>query len=231
MVATSAADGSSALMPITRVGHARAAAAATRPACVPPEELAWTMTSGIELRGEFGDRQGKRERAGRGVDAPSGITTGRSPAARASARSDPWRVRGPRATRRSGPRRRAGRRAARWRSAIRRAAVGHERAAHAQPGRGGRRDAGVVRLHAAARDEHVGPVGERPPRHERQLANLVAAEPERDGVVPLDEEPGAAAEGRPQARAIRRASGIRGQERRQGTCAARASARKGHGRP
>jgi hypothetical protein len=61
-------------------------------------------------------------------------------------------------------------------------------AAHAEAGRdrgGGTR---VVRLDAAAGDERVGPVRLRLCRDEPELANLVAAEPERDRVVALGEE-------------------------------------------
>jgi hypothetical protein len=60
----------------------------------------------------------------------------------------------------------------------------------------------VVRLDSPAGDQGVGPVGQRLRRHELELPDLVPAEPERDGIVPLDEERRPAAELAAQAREI-----------------------------
>ena len=52
----------------------------------------------------------------------------------------------------------------------------------------------MVRLNAAAGDERVGAGLQRVGSDELQLAHLVAAERKRQGIVALDQEPGAAAE-------------------------------------
>ena len=58
----------------------------------------------------------------------------------------------------------------------------------------------MVRLHAAGGDERVGALGLRASGDERELADLVSAEPERNRVVALDEEARAAADERGQPR-------------------------------
>ena len=73
-------------------------------------------------------------------------------------------------------------------------AVRDEHASQTEPGRGGRRHARVIRLHAAARDQRVGPSREGIRGDEPHLADLVAAEREPDRVVALDEQARAAAE-------------------------------------
>ncbi len=62
----------------------------------------------------------------------------------------------------------------------------HEHAVQAQVGGDGRHLAGVVRLHAADRDERVAPLGERVGREVLELAGLVATEGEAGvAVLPL----------------------------------------------
>jgi hypothetical protein len=47
----------------------------------------------------------------------------------------------------------------------------------------------MIRLDAAAGDEGVGAIGNGPGGNERELPDLVAAEAEGEGVVPLGEQP------------------------------------------
>ena len=93
------------------------------------------------------------------------------------------------------------------RRTCRRCPVRHQNAAHAEPrGNGGRR-AGVIRLHAAARDQRVGPLGARARRNELQLADLVAAESKRNRIVALRQERRRAAQGGAQPRQLVDGSG------------------------
>ena len=58
---------------------------------------------------------------------------------------------------------------------------------------------GVVRLHATRGDEGVGAIGERARANQLEFANLVAAEPERDRIITLDEQARATAQDGPKA--------------------------------
>ena len=212
-----AADGSSALI----ADHAACAGRAARqpaitPACVPPDDVESTI-SPADGSGRAARRRRARRRPRRsGVDAPSGITNGP-----ASLRAQLRRglVHGGRAglARRDVAdlgaeqpieqrvRRRPGRRRP----------VGHEHAPQPHPRRHRRRRPRVIRLDAAGRDQRVGPFGQRLRRHELELADLVAAEPERNRVVALDEQRAAAAQGLARGeRARRRASARIARERR-----------------
>jgi hypothetical protein len=80
------------------------------------------------------------------------------------------------------------------RQPCRRLTVRDQDRAHAEFRRGRRRRSRVIRLHAARGDQRVGAVGHCARRHERQLSDLVAAEPERDRIVTLDEETRSSAE-------------------------------------
>ena len=85
------------------------------------------------------------------------------------------------------------------RGLLRRAVRDEDRAqSHLRRGRGGRTR--VIRLDAAGRDQRVGALVARARRDERELADLVPAEPERDRIVALDEEARAAADHRGKAR-------------------------------
>ena len=72
----------------------------------------------------------------------------------------------------------------------RRRAVGDEDAAETHPRGDARGGARMIRLDAAGRDQRVGAVEDRLRRHQPQLAHLVAAESERNGIVALDEQAG-----------------------------------------
>ena len=74
-----------------------------------------------------------------------------------------------------------------WR--LRTLAVGDEDASHAEPSGRRRSRAHVIRLHAADGDERVRTTSARLGRDETELADLVAAKAERDGIVALDENP------------------------------------------
>ena len=154
---------------------------ATSPACVPPDDVECTMTSGganllEELRDGVGERRGAERRRGAEWDHVGAAGPPRAaPAAAAS-------ISVARASRvgdvadlgaEQSCQQRVRRRALGWR------AVGDEHAAQAQPGgrRGG--DARVIRLHAAARDERVGLPREGVGGHQPHLADFVAAERER----------------------------------------------------
>ena len=73
------AAGSSALMPSTRVGRPCRVHPATRPACVPPDEVACTMTSGTTPCWTSSPTARANPRAPSGVEAPRGISYGRRP--------------------------------------------------------------------------------------------------------------------------------------------------------
>ena len=74
-----ASAGSSALMPSTRVGRPCSVQPATSPACVPPDEVAWTMTSGTTPCWTISPTARANPSAPSGVDAPSGISYGWRP--------------------------------------------------------------------------------------------------------------------------------------------------------
>ena len=63
-----------------------------------------------------------------------------------------------------------------------------EMAIHPQAHRGGRGGAAVIRLNSSTGDDRIDALLQRPRHHEFQLAHLVPAESERDGVVALDED-------------------------------------------
>ena len=72
--AVSAARGSSALMPMTRVLTPASAHPATSPACVPPDDEAWTMTSGGGICASSSMTAWAKAAAPSGVEAPIGMT-------------------------------------------------------------------------------------------------------------------------------------------------------------
>ena len=121
--AASVAAGSSALMPTTRVRMPASAHPATSPACVPPDEVEWTMTSGgVDLFEELRRRRARTRRRRAASRRRAGSRrAGGQPRARSAATASISGARSSRA-RRSGPPRRAAGRAARWRSAGRAAA-------------------------------------------------------------------------------------------------------------
>jgi hypothetical protein len=70
----------------------------------------------------------------------------------------------------------------------RRRAVYDEHRAHPELRSRRRGRARVVGLHAAGGDQRVGAFGLRPRGDQRELADLVAAKPERDRIVSLDQQ-------------------------------------------
>ena len=78
--------------------------------------------------------------------------------------------------------------------------IDNQHARHAKLGSDGGGHADVIRLQAAHGDERVGAFGERPRHQHLQLADLVPARAERQGIVAFDEEPRGHAEQRAQAR-------------------------------
>ena len=115
---------------------------------------------------------------------------GRGPAARSAAAARPSPARALRASERPGCPHPAASQATRWRGTIGTSAVGDEHRAQAEPGCRRGRDARVIRLHTATRDERVGLAGERIGSHEPHLSHLVAAKREPIGIVALDQQAG-----------------------------------------
>ena len=76
---------SSALIPMTRVRRPASLHPAASPACVPPDDDEWTMTSGGSTCVSNSPTARTNAAAPSGVDAPIGITYGRKPCARSSA--------------------------------------------------------------------------------------------------------------------------------------------------
>ena len=83
--ARSDAGGSSALTPMTRADSPNSAQPAMSPACVPPDDVAWTMTSGRTRPTTISATPRAKPIAPVGVDAPSGTMNGGRPPARSSA--------------------------------------------------------------------------------------------------------------------------------------------------
>ena len=185
-----AADGSSALMPMTRVDSPWSAQPATRPACVPPDDVDETMTSGAGICCSSSPIASAKAAAPSGVEAPSGITNGRFRLVREAPRPPFHRRRAILAAidvANVGAEQAIEQRVRR--RLRRRRAVGDEDAAEPHPRRHARGGARMIRLDAAGRDQRVGALGDRLRRDEPQLADLVPAEAERNGIVALDEEP------------------------------------------
>ncbi len=156
--------GSSALMPRMRVRSPTSAHPAMSPACVPPDDVAWTMTSGLtpDCR-EFDDAAGEAERAGRRGRAERHDE--RAAAGSAHFRGDPLHHRRPILA--TGHVTDLGAEESvqsrvRGRLSLSRP-VQHEHDFQPERGARGRGHARVIRLHAAARDERVGAVPPRPP--------------------------------------------------------------------
>ena len=220
-------------MPTTRVGRSSSRQPATSPACVPPDEVEWTMTSGggiwstsSAIASDEAERAKRRRGADRNRKRPASF--------RPQALGDLLNHRRAILARRqrTRPRLRASRRAARSPSAARAAAPLATSTA---------RRPSLAAAAAVARAwfdwtppaviSVSAPSATRPRRDERELAHLVPAEPERDRIVALDEETRAAAEQRAAGSASARSSvgaGTSGSDgRRASSCAQRVG---GHGR-
>ena len=184
------AAGSSALTPTTARRRPNSAQPAIRPACVPPDEEAWTITSGSQAGGgDLGDaaREARARRAAWRRRAES--TNGGRPAARSLGRDAS--IAGARSSRDGDvadlgaeqtiePALPVG---VGWRRAVQ-----HEHDPHAERGAGRGGDARVIRLHAAAGDQRVGARGRRLGGTVCILRTLLPPHAERQQVVALHEQ-------------------------------------------
>lgn len=84
-------------MPITRVGGEKSAHPAMSPACVPPDDEAWTITSGATPCDTISATPSAIAIAPSGVDAPNGTTNGLPPHERNDAAT--WFIIGARSSR------------------------------------------------------------------------------------------------------------------------------------
>ena len=182
---------------------AKAARPASRPAWVPPLEVAWTTADGWQpAPALWSTSSTKRGGEPHGTDAvlpPIGMANGRRPAARSSPASASLALSSSPSRRspvvRLGPEQRRQELVACRPLGCR--AAEHEVDVQAEPRSGRRGHAAVVRLAGADGDQGVGTLGESHAAEMLELAGLVAAHPQARQVVALHPEPGTAGQQRP----------------------------------